>query len=72
MKAAHRIKENRMDKLLHKEYDFGSKLRQTSVIERLKDYIAWQRSPEGSAAAHPLPPYSPVSINLDLTSAGHF
>ena len=61
-----------MDKLRHKEYDFGSKLRQASVIERLKDYIAWQRSQEGSSSKHPLPPYAPVSINLDLTSSCNF
>ena len=61
-----------MDKLRHKEYDFGSKLRQTSVIERLKDYIAWQRRPAESSSSDPLPPYAPVSINLDLTSACNF
>ena len=61
-----------MDKLRHKEYDFGSKLRQTSVIERLKGYIAWQRTLGGSSPHTSLPPYAPVSINLDLTSSCNF
>ena len=63
-----------MDKLRHKEYDFGSKLRQASVIDRLKDYISWFRAiqhfPSGNPL--PLPSYSPVSINLDLTSSCNF
>ena len=72
MKAAENIKETTMDKLRHKEYDFGSKLRQSSVIERLKDYIAWFRNLEDLPSDQPLPPYSPVSINLDLTSSCNF
>jgi hypothetical protein len=56
-----------MDKLKHKEYDFSTKLTQRSVIERLKPYIRWQRGAEGG-----IPPYGPVSVNLDLTSACNF
>jgi hypothetical protein len=56
-----------MDKLKHKEYDFSTKLTQRSVIERLKPYISWQRGAEGG-----IPPYGPVSVNLDLTSACNF
>ena len=32
-----------MKKLHQKEHDFSAKLRQTSVIEHLKEYIAWQQ-----------------------------
>ncbi len=56
-----------MDKLKHKEYDFSTKLTQRSVIERLRAYIRWQRGSEDA-----IPPYGPVSVNLDLTSACNF
>jgi MoaA/NifB/PqqE/SkfB family radical SAM enzyme len=72
MRPAEHSKEANMDKLRHKEYDFGSKLRQASVIERLKDYIAWFRNLKSAPSGNPLPPYSPVSINLDLTSSCNF
>jgi len=58
-----------MEKLTHKEHDFSTKLRQASVIERLKQYVAWQRS---GAQSGPLPGFSPLSINLDLTAACNF
>jgi MoaA/NifB/PqqE/SkfB family radical SAM enzyme len=61
-----------MDKLKHKEFDFGSKLRQDSIIERLKAYITWQRCSGTSDACLTLPRFAPVSINLDLTSACNF
>jgi MoaA/NifB/PqqE/SkfB family radical SAM enzyme len=61
-----------MEKLQHKEYDFSSKLRQVSVIQRLKEYITWQRSAEVYDPGNPLPPFGPVSINLDLTSSCNF
>ena len=61
-----------MDKLKHKEYDFSSKLRQRSIIERLKAYIAWQRNPGSGDDRKALPNVAPVSINLDLTSACNF
>lgn len=61
-----------MDKLKHKEYDFSSKLRQGSIIERLKAYIRWQRGTRTIDASPVLPRFGPVSINLDLTSACNF
>ncbi len=60
-----------LDKLKHKEYDFSTKLTQRSVIERLKPYIRWQRGSAKRLPGH-LPPYGPVSVNLDLTSACNF
>ena len=72
MKAAEHLKEATMDKLRHKEYDFGSKLRQASVIKRLKDYISWYRTINQSLFSNSLPPHAPVSINLDLTSSCNF
>jgi MoaA/NifB/PqqE/SkfB family radical SAM enzyme len=61
-----------MDKLQHKEYDFSSKLRQDSIIERLKEYITWQRSSASGNESNALTNFAPVSINLDLTSACNF
>ena len=61
-----------MDKLKHKEHDFSSKLRQNSVIVRLRGYINWHRNRSASGSTPPLPVYGPVSINLDLTSACNF
>lgn len=61
-----------MDKLKHKEYDFSSKLRQRSIMERLKAYVAWQRTFESGESRTALPNVAPVSINLDLTSACNF
>lgn len=61
-----------MDKLRHKEYDFSSKLRQRSIIERLKAYITWQRNAASGDGRNALPDFAPVSINLDLTSACNF
>jgi len=61
-----------MKKLKHKEHDFSSKLRQSSVIESLKKYIAWQRNAGTTSAGHAIPNLAPISINLDLTSACNF
>ena len=61
-----------MKKLKHKEHDFSSKLRQSSVIESLKKYITWQRNTGTTGAGHALPNLAPISINLDLTSACNF
>ncbi len=60
-------------------HDFGAKLRQPSLVERLKEYVLWQASLRG----HPLkealpfdkalgPERSPISINLDLTTACNY
>ena len=61
-----------MKKVKHKEHDFGSKLRQSSVIQSLKKYITWQRNTGIPGAVHSLPNLAPISINLDLTSACNF
>lgn len=52
-----------------REHDFGAKLRQTSVVERLRAYVDWRRNGSVSAA---IPDYGPLSINLDLTAACNF
>jgi len=54
--------------LRNREHDFSSKLRQASAIQRLKEYVKWQRR---TGEGFPLV-YSPISINLDLTSACNF
>jgi len=61
-----------MEKLKNKEHDFSSKLRQSSVIKRLKEYISWRRSFEASDTGDAFPDYGPLSINLDLTTACNF
>jgi wyosine [tRNA(Phe)-imidazoG37] synthetase (radical SAM superfamily) len=61
-----------MEKLKQKEHDFSAKLRQKSVIEKLKQYITWERQRRSTGKADALPSLSPVSINLDLTSACNF
>jgi len=60
-----------MERLSHKEHDFGAKLRQNSVIGGLRDYLTWQRELRQGKAAR-LPLRGPLSINLDLTSACNF
>ena len=59
-------------KLKNREHDFGSKLRQHSTLQRLKEYIQWQRDLEGSISSVEPPVHSPISINLDLTSACNY
>lgn len=61
-----------MEKLREKEHDFSAKLRQRSVVENLRQYIAWQRAVRRSDTSLPLPLFGPVSINMDLTSACNF
>ncbi|MGA2514926.1 MAG: radical SAM protein [Thermodesulfobacteriota bacterium] len=61
-----------MEKLREREHDFGSKLRQDATLQRLKDYVEWQRDCEIQAPGRGLPIFSPISINLDLTSACNF
>jgi wyosine [tRNA(Phe)-imidazoG37] synthetase (radical SAM superfamily) len=56
----------------HKEHDFSAKLRQASVIDRLKAYIEWRRDRGKTNKKNPLPKFGPLSINLDLTSACNF
>ncbi len=61
-----------MVRLKNREHDFGSKLRQHSTIQRLKEYIQWQRDLEGNRFSIEPPVHSPISINLDLTSACNY
>jgi MoaA/NifB/PqqE/SkfB family radical SAM enzyme len=61
-----------MEKLKEREHDFSSKLRQDATLPRLKDYIQWQRRYGVDAPDRGLPIFSPISINLDLTSACNF
>ena len=58
--------------LKQREHDFAAKLKQTSVIERLKAYIDHRRRQIDEQNPTELPPFAPVSINLDLTSACNF
>jgi len=61
-----------MEELKAREHDFGSKLRQESVICRLRDYVLWQRGLEKNSTAQKIPNIGPLSINLDLTLACNF
>jgi sulfatase maturation enzyme AslB (radical SAM superfamily) len=61
-----------MTRSKHKEHDFSTKLRQASVIDRLKSYIQWRRNRDKTDAALPMPEFGPLSINLDLTTACNF
>lgn len=51
-----------------REHDFGAKLCQASVIERLRAYVDWKRN----NAVGTIPDFGPLSINLDLTAACNF
>ncbi len=61
-----------MEKLEEREHDFSSKLRQKGTLQRLKNYICWQRGEDGHGPDRGLPMSSPISINLDLTSACNY
>jgi len=61
-----------MEKLKEREHDFSSKLRQDATFQRLQDYIQWQRKCNADSPNQELPIFSPISINLDLTSACNF
>jgi MoaA/NifB/PqqE/SkfB family radical SAM enzyme len=61
-----------MEKLKEREHDFSSKLRQDATLQRLQDYIQWQRKCNADTPDQELPMFSPISINLDLTSACNF
>jgi molybdenum cofactor biosynthesis enzyme MoaA len=61
-----------MEKLKNREHDFGSKLRQASVVERLKEYVVWARRFRAGGGTDGPPRFSPISINLDLTDACNF
>ncbi len=61
-----------MERLEQKEHDFGTKLRQDSVIGNLHEFIAWQRKLRKSKGAARFPRRGPISINIDLTAACNF
>ncbi len=61
-----------MEKLKEREHDFSSKLRQDATLQRLKEYLQWQRNCGVPVLDEGLPIFSPISINLDLTSACNF
>ncbi len=61
-----------MEKLKEREHDFSSKLRQDATLQRLKEYLQWQRGYDVPGPDRGLPIFSPISINLDLTSACNF
>ncbi|MFP6694789.1 MAG: radical SAM protein [Pirellulales bacterium] len=60
----------------HDFHDFGSKLRQQSVLPRVVDYVRWQaelKQANSAGRQPPLPPdAAPLSINLDLTTACNY
>jgi len=61
-----------MGKLEEREHDFSSKLRQHATFQRLKEYVQWQRKRGADSPNVELPIFSPISINLDLTSSCNF
>ncbi len=61
-----------MEKLKEREHDFSSKLKQDATLQRLKGYVQWRRGCEGKSSNRELPAFSPISINLDLTSSCNF
>ena len=64
-------KEHEMEKLTSREHDFGAKLRQRSVVQRLREYVTWQRRLKADPGVPPAS-FGPLSVNLDLTLACNF
>ncbi len=60
-----------MQPLRDTQHDFGSKLCQPSIFPLLKEYVLWRRKLRKGIASPP-PTFSPVSVNLDLTTACNF
>jgi len=62
--------------LTHAIHDFSAKLRQPAVANTLVTYVAWRkavRAAEAAGEAAPTAPeISPISINLDLTTACNY
>ena len=60
----------------HSIHDFSAKLRQPSVVPTVEAYVAWRREVRAAREAGreepPAPDASPVSINLDLTTACNY
>jgi len=61
-----------MERIEQREHDFSAKLRQSSVIENLRQYIVWQREVRKTAETPEFPSFGPISVNLDLTTACNF
>ncbi len=57
-------------------HDFAGKLRQPSLLPHVTDYVEWQKKLRAARAkgedAPPMPELSPISINLDLTTACNY
>ena len=51
-----------------KKHDFTAKLRQPLVLPRVKDYVKWQKAIRQGIKVE-TPNLTPISINLDLTTA---
>lgn len=60
----------------HSYHDFTGKLTQLSVLPHVQGYVRWQRAARDADAAGreapPPPAMSPISINLDLTTACNY
>ena len=67
------VKSNMQEKLTQNiVHDFTHKLLQTATINALKQYVKWQRAIRSSNEHIRSPDISPISINLDLTTACNF
>lgn len=53
------------------KHDFTAKLRQPSVLSRLKEYVEWQKAVRRGIKVE-MPNLTPISINLDITTACNF
>ena len=57
-------------------HDFARKLRQSGMLPRVVDYVAWQQAVRAARTrgedAPPMPAWAPLSINLDLTTACNY
>lgn len=61
---------------IHEFHNFGSKLKQVSLLPQVLDYVAWQQATaDAESRGAPLPDapeWAPISINLDLTTACNY
>lgn len=53
------------------KHDFTMKLRQPSVLSRVKEYVRWQQKVRMGVKIE-VPNLTPISLNLDLTTACNF
>ncbi len=56
---------------INKIHDFTTKLRQPYALSRLKEYVKWQKALRQGPEIE-MPNLTPISINLDLTTACNF